>query len=129
MRIRRDVVLRRLIAARDLLSSRDNWVQGTEAQDSEGNDIGADRPEAVRFCAVGAIRRVTFADRKRRGESTFNDSYYNELERRVNAEVDQDSSTDAIDIIEVNDRHGGHSRRKVVSLFNRAIKTLEEELS
>jgi hypothetical protein len=129
MRIRRDVVLRRLTAARDLLSSRDNWVQGTEAQDTEGNDISADQPGAVRFCAVGAIRRVTFADAKRRGESTFNDSYYNELERRVNAEVSRDSSISSDDIIDVNDRPGGHSRRRVVSLFNRAIKTLEGELS
>jgi hypothetical protein len=128
MRIRRDVVLRRLIAARDLISTKDNWVQGSEAVDNDGDDVQAESTSATRFCAVGAIRRVTFADARRRKEPSFSNSYYDEIKRRVDDEVTRDQSIIGNDIISVNDRPGGHSRRRVVKLFNRAIKTLETEL-
>jgi hypothetical protein len=127
MRTRRDVVLRRLIAARDLLSNKENWTVGRFAADADGRTVDdASSPQAAKFCAVGAIRRVTFADAKRRGESTFTGGDYAELvKERVEAELPQGFSS----IIGLNDTGGGHARRRVVATFNRAIKTLEAELA
>lgn len=127
MRTRRDVVLRRLIAARDLLSDKENWTRGRFAADSDGHTIDdAGSPEAAKFCAVGAIRRVTFADAKRRGESTYTGGDYAEIvQARVDAELPEGFSS----IIGLNDSGGVHARRRVVATFNRAIKTLEAELA
>jgi len=82
-RIRRDTVLRRLVAARDLISDKSNWSQGYEAQlvDEDGDlvETGVDDPDATTFCATGAIRRVCFRDTERTG----NEVHVDECIRRV----------------------------------------------
>lgn len=43
--------------AYELLSSPEKWTKGTYARDEEGNSISCKSPEAVQFCALGAIER------------------------------------------------------------------------
>jgi hypothetical protein len=49
-----------LIAARKLLDEPGKWVKGVEAIDEHGLLVDAGHPGAQRFCAIGAIRHVTF---------------------------------------------------------------------
>jgi hypothetical protein len=44
--------------AHELLSSPDVWCQESPAQDTLGNKVSADHPEAVKWCALAAIQKV-----------------------------------------------------------------------
>lgn len=38
------------------------WTQGTGARDSFGRSVSIDAPDAVTFCAIGALTKVTGAN-------------------------------------------------------------------
>lgn len=118
MKVRRDTVLRRMIETRDLLSERDNWVQGASAVDAKGNNVPVESKEAVRFCATGAIARVCLPDRKRRHDFLIE----NTVERLVQAEAPNGC------LVDLNDSSTPRARQRVLGCFNRAIKNLEREL-
>lgn len=44
-----------LFAAADLIEPEGKWTQGCSARNAEGNSASATRPDAVCWCAVGAI--------------------------------------------------------------------------
>lgn len=44
--------------AHELLSSPDTWCQESPAVDADGNKVPAFHPEAVKWCALGAIQKV-----------------------------------------------------------------------
>ena len=44
-----------LTEARELLSDPDNWTRYTLARDSEGVEVNTNHPDAVCWCAVGAL--------------------------------------------------------------------------
>lgn len=44
-----------LKAARNLISEPEHWTQGVEARDKDGKVIISTSPEAVKWCAYGAI--------------------------------------------------------------------------
>ena len=46
--------------AHELLSSPDNWCQGSPAEDAHGNKVPAFHPAAVKWCAFAAIQKVLF---------------------------------------------------------------------
>ncbi len=46
-----------LLGAADLVGK--GWVKGAYATDAKGKTTDIDRPEAINFCAVGAMRRAT----------------------------------------------------------------------
>lgn len=48
----------KLKSARDLISQKGAWIQGTFARDKNGFDCEGIDPTAVCFCAMGAIDRA-----------------------------------------------------------------------
>lgn len=48
--------------ARAMIVNPANWTQGTMARNSQGEPCEARAPEAMRYCAFGAISRVTTSD-------------------------------------------------------------------
>ena len=139
IRIRRDTVLRRLIAARDLISKKKNWLRGRSAAREDGTGTPIHSKSAISFCATGAIRRVTRVDRQRTGSSV----HANEALRRLASALPSDApisggATDRIqgfnDQLDLSESRTvsqleTSKHRRVVAVFNRAIKTLEAELS
>ena len=51
-----------LEVAKALISDKSNWTQGTSARDSAGKVVPAASPNAVTFCATGALSRTTESD-------------------------------------------------------------------
>lgn len=51
--------LEALTAARELLSDRMKWTQGSSARDAAGFPVGAAHRRATCFCMIGAIEKVT----------------------------------------------------------------------
>lgn len=47
-----------LRAARAIIAEREHWTTGEMARNAEGNSCPWGSRDAVRFCALGAIRRV-----------------------------------------------------------------------
>lgn len=143
-RIRRDTILRRLVAARDLIAKKKNWARGHSAlaplnEDDFYRDRSNDYPEfypvepqspkATRFCATGAIHRVCQFD------ST---DHIRECFRRVKLALPKDMELEilkwdhvnspgfAIQI--VNDEAKDNTHRRIIRSFNRAIRNLQTEL-
>jgi hypothetical protein len=44
--------------AHELLSSPEAWCQESPAEDALGNKVSADHPQAVKWCALGAIQKL-----------------------------------------------------------------------
>jgi hypothetical protein len=44
--------------AHQLLSSSDIWCQESPAEDAHGNKVPAFHPQAVKWCALGALQKV-----------------------------------------------------------------------
>lgn len=47
-----------LVATRDVIADPEHWTQGTWARDADGESVDAFSPDAVRWCAVGAMEKV-----------------------------------------------------------------------
>lgn len=47
-----------LINAKNLISDKKHWCKKTEAKDSSGHPVSVYSEKAVRWCALGAIKRV-----------------------------------------------------------------------
>ena len=48
-----------LVAARAIIANEENWTQGAYAKDKDGSSIGVNCSNAVCFCSIGAIRKIT----------------------------------------------------------------------
>lgn len=48
-----------LQSARDLIAKPENWIQRYDAVDAKGNYAYADSPSACKWCALGAILKVS----------------------------------------------------------------------
>jgi hypothetical protein len=62
-----------LKAARELISGSNQWTQRANAREMHGEIIATTQPEAVRWCAYGALNKVS------RGDSAVIRRAYNEL--------------------------------------------------
>jgi len=102
-------LLEDLKAARSLIATPEGWTQGCMARDRNNASVYADSPEAVSFCARGAVVRATngyslsTASRFTRALEYFKEYQY------------------VIDITAVNDRS---SHQDILRLFDRAIEDL-----
>ena len=76
-----------LTKARDLISSPERWTQGASARSASGDVVHVSSPDAVSWCALGAIEKaadyketwfeeaVKLCDVIPHGIATFNDSH------------------------------------------------------
>lgn len=48
-----------LKAARELIAKPERWTRGSGARDASGQDVDASSDDAVCWCAIGAIVRVS----------------------------------------------------------------------
>jgi len=49
-----------IVRALELISDDSKWTEGTDARDARRRPCRVEAPEAVRFCAVGALARAAF---------------------------------------------------------------------
>ena len=49
-----------LIQARALIAKPEAWTRGTGARDADGEPIGVEHPDAVSWCATGAINAAMY---------------------------------------------------------------------
>lgn len=134
VRIRRDTILRRLIAARDLISKKKNWIQRAEAAKPVSDDpidelieypglesTDAKDPAATKFCAAGAIRRACLKDKPEHIDECF---------KRVRSALDPNDDYSCAEdvIINFNDDVGYAVHKEMIKGFNKAIKELKVEL-
>lgn len=99
-----------LTAAKSLISDRNNWTQGDFAVDSCGKDVSIRSDRAVKFCAIGAVRRT--------GHKNNVDYSWAEHLLSETAKLYHDD-----EITHVNDTCG-HST--VLGLFDKAIELSKE---
>lgn len=52
----------RLRATRALVATTATWTKGAYARTASGRKTDFDRPDAVQFCAMGALKRVVVRD-------------------------------------------------------------------
>lgn len=89
-----------LVAARAIIANEKNWTQGAYAKDKDGMSTGVICSNAVCFCSIGAIRKITMS-------SDAMEVLRNHME---------DS------IIAFND---GHTHKEVLAAWDEAIASLE----
>ena len=104
--------------ARDLISDKDRWCQGSFAKDKGGHPVSSNDRKAYSFCTVGVINKVCPKDR---------------IDWRLNAQRLKELLMNHLpdgyySIINLNDEKKPHTHRRVIGTFNRAIKSLESEL-
>jgi hypothetical protein len=97
-----------LKAARDLISDPEHWTKRANARDSYGEIIGCSQPEAVRWCAYGALNKVS------RGDSATIRKAYDYL---MGVNNFQGTTLEGINDV------WGHMR--IISAFDAAIARLE----
>lgn len=102
-----------LRAARDLIANPLCWTQGAFARDSAGNSIMWEAPDAVCWCAVGAVMRVTDESYKTGPGASAYLAAYRAL---TNAALPKHS-------VEAFNDNSPHIQ--VLDLFDRAINRLE----
>lgn len=113
-----------LIAARAVIEDPANWCQGSYALDSTPHNVEPNDPNAVRFCALGALKRVSpERDTGRHGLPIY---------RWVDDEVDEahrilmDAAEELYfaDVVELNDFMPGigeSQHPKVLEMYDLAI--------
>ena len=103
--------------ARDLIARPNGWTQKTMARDSGGNSIASRRPDAVCFCAFGAVLR-SVADKIKENYDVYSKVHFGAgivaLEELVENKP----------IESWNDREG-RTQAEVVALFDQAITNLK----
>ncbi len=78
-----------------LVKTPGRWIQGDEAVDVNGHDVGPDDPTAVKFCLIGAVSRAY-------GYAT---KAYNEAEAKLNKVIKAYSLDRFDNVIDFNDDH------------------------
>lgn len=101
--------LETLKAARELISDPDRWTTKASARDAEGRHVHACDPDAVSWCALGAIVRSVGT----RDDLHDNDYASNAAIRLSNALTRDDSR-----VATVNDEQG---HAAILALFDKAI--------
>lgn len=102
-------VLKVLRMARGLINKKNGWNRGAMAMNKAGKTVTVKSPEAVCFCAIGALRRAEF----KLGTPGTAAQARIELRKALPTYAYTNS------IVEFNDNSVGKDR--VVDLFDRAI--------
>lgn len=96
-----------LIIKRALELIRSGWAKKTEARNARGVEVDPIDPEAVRFCAVGAIKRAAHDLKAPSGEGSRVERLLEELSGRTDVEDYNDDSPNS---------------GRVIALFEKARK-------
>lgn len=91
------------------------WTQGNYAVNQEGVVIGYTSGNACKFCLSGALART---------QNDFNLSWYNYLSHNVRQLIENNLPDG--DVISWNDKKG-RTKKQVVSLLNKVIKSLSRK--
>ena len=102
-------VLKVLRTARGLVNKKNGWIRGAMAMNKMGKTVTVKSPEAVAFCAIGALRRAEF----KLGTPGVATQARIELRKALPITAYNGS------IVEFNDNSSDNTR--VVNLFDRAI--------
>lgn len=97
-----------LKAARELISDPARWTQYAAARDKDLNPVDVTSPEAVKFCAAGAIGRVVAVNKPSTGLDF--------------AAIDQLRAHATTAICTINDKQGYAA---ILALFDQAINANE----
>lgn len=97
-----------LKAARARIATPEHWCQGKMAVDAEGNSVPVASPDAVRWCALGALYAVGARGRE-------DQDAYAALLKQVHPMAFAPLST----------FNNTHSHSEVVAIFDRAIAATE----
>lgn len=99
-----------LINARKLIDNPQSWTQHKYARDSDGRAVPGESEQAVCWCAIGALQRVS---------TLINDKRFNqEASACLLAAIKPDSSMGLISVARYNDKH---THAEVINLFDEAI--------
>ena len=104
--IQQQIILRAL----EIVSDESRWTAATLARDQHGRSCPVKAPEAVRFCAVGALARAAF---ELLGDAA-NHSLVAHIENTVLAANDHPRLT----LAHINDQQG---RQAIIGLFKKAL--------
>ncbi len=106
-----------LRSARSLIEDQEHWTSGCQAQDHRGVAVPPTSPEAVAWCAVGAIIRVTHSHRES-GHHVY--GLYQALELALPYEYTPPCGKDDPPVEYVND-HDAITHQDVLDIYDRAI--------
>lgn len=95
-----------LRAAKELINTPERWTKGCLARTQQGDPTIVDDPDAVCFCMLGALAKVSQGQNHYTGEIL-----YEELEEPISNFNDDENTTHA----------------DVMAAFDRAIKLAEEQ--
>lgn len=108
-----------LIKARELISKPENWIQGAVARNKYGVSTQAISPDAVCWCAVGALGAVAC-------EYVIFNKTAHILEYAIQTQFPKvDGRPTTISIEEFNDYFATHE--KILETFDRAIELADTE--
>ena len=68
MRTSRKEMYAVILGATSLIHDEENWTQGQLARDSDGNEVDPKSPEAVQWCAMGAIHACSHRNEQVAGD-------------------------------------------------------------
>ena len=99
-----------ILRALEIISDEGKWTEGALARDHHRRSCQATAPEAVRFCAIGALERAAYELLGEIAEPLF----VTDLEKTVlNA-----NGYASLTLAQVNDQKG---REAVIELFKKAL--------
>lgn len=107
------VAVRVLKKARGLIADPANFCTSAYARNVHGDKVGSRNPDAVQFCAIGAITRASDGVLGHRSSHVF---LYQAAESMVHSPAAADS------VVEVNDCDG---HAAVIGMYDRAIRLAE----
>ena len=102
-----------IIKARDLICYTEDWAQQALAETESGRTCSPDAPEAVRFCALGAIIKVA-----------INDEEADRAIHQLAVTIGCDKSTCSLGVEKWNDTH---EHADVLDTFEETIDRLRKE--
>jgi hypothetical protein len=110
---------------KELIASEVNWTKQVEARDERGRQVLATSPDAVCFCLMGALRRISYKDCgviPRPPYPSFV-AYYDTI-AALNKCLPSDPKRPNETIVSFND---SHTHADVISLLDSTIAGLEND--
>lgn len=115
-----------IIAVRQLLSDPNRWCQRTMAANAKGRGTLFDQPEAVRWCLLGAICKVTYTDRLPLPNYKIVKKYLNDCVKKKRQTCSEIFPMELAGLEAWNDANG-RTHEEIINFLDEAIVGLLEE--